>query len=113
MNNSIPDIHPLAVSVVRAIKDGNASGLRQLLNDNPNIGETISLLITAGSDVTAGIEGADTEIPLHWVTSNSDVAAIEALMDGGANIDALGAVIAGGDPLENAISFQNGMPQNG
>ena len=121
----------------QAIEDGNVSGLRQLLNDSPNlarasihdkehdatrsllhvatdwpshfpnISETISLLTTAGSDVNAGIKGADTETPLHWAASSNDVAAIDALMDGSASIDAIGAVIAGGDPLEDTIGFQS------
>ena len=73
----------------------------------PNVSETICLLITAGADVNAGIEGADTETPLHWAASSNDVAAIDVLLDGGANMDVQGAVIAGGDPLEDAIGFQN------
>ena len=85
MNNSIPDTHPLAISVVEAIKNGDVAGLRQLLSENPNlagvsihdkendatrsllhvatdwpghfpnVSETICLLITAGADVNAGI----------------------------------------------------------
>ena len=137
MNNSIPETHPLAISVVEAIKNGDFAGLRQLLSENPNlagvsihgkendatrsllhvatdwpghfpnVSETICLLITAGADVNAGIEGADTETPLHWAASSNDVTAIDVLLDGGANMDAQGAVIAGGDPLEDAIGFQN------
>ena len=137
MNNSIPDTHPLAISVVEAIKNGDVAGLRQLLSENPNldgvsirgkendatrsllhvvtdwpghfpnVSETICLLITAGADVNARIEGTDTETPLHWAASSNDVAAIDVLLDGGANMDVQGAVIAGGDPLEDAIGFQN------
>ena len=124
MNNSIPDTHPLAISVVGGIKNGDVVGLRQLLSENPNldgvsirgkendatrsllhvvpgwpghfpnVSETICLLITAGADVNARIEGTDTETPLHWAASSNDVAAIDVLLDVGG-------------PLEDAIGFQN------
>ena len=123
MNNSIPDTHPLAISVVGASRMGMSQvcdnysvetildgvSIRGKENDAthsllhvvtdwpghfPNVSETICLLITAGADVNARIEGTDTETPLHWAASSNDVAAIDVLLDGG-------------DPLEDAIGFQN------
>lgn len=133
----IPDSDPLAMNVADAIKKGDTAELEQLLTNNPrlsvsalhdeaddakrsllhiatdwpghfpNVGRIIQILIAAGADVNAGIRGANTETPLHWAASSNDVTAIDALLDGGADLDAQGAVIAGGDPLEDAIGFQN------
>ena len=133
--NEIPNDDPLAASVVEAIKAGDTAALRQQLAADgelatswiragdasrsllhvatdwpghfPKVGETIQLLIASGSDVNAQLDGPNAETPLHWAASSNDVAAIDALLDGGANLDAQGAVIAGGDPLEDAIGFQN------
>lgn len=135
--DSIPQNQPLAVAVIQAIQSGNIITLKTLLNKNqnlansyiydeahdtkrsllhiatdwpghfPNVAETIKLLIEAGTNVNAIIEGPNTETPLHWAASSNDIAAIDALLDGGADLDAQGAVIAGGDPLEDAIGFQN------
>ena len=135
--NLISQDDPLAVSITQSIKNGDLSSLERLLEDNPdlanciihdqehdaqrsllhiatdwpghfpNVAETIKLLIGAGADVNAVFQGSNDETPLHWAASSNDVAAIDALLDGGANLDAQGAVIAGGDPLEDAIGFQN------
>jgi uncharacterized protein len=47
------------------------------------------------------------ETPLHWAASSNDVAAIDALLDAGADIDATGAVFTGGAPLSDAVVFAN------
>ena len=134
--NIIQEDNPFAITTVDAIKGGNIEVLEKVLDENPSLAssfiqdkennfrsllhiatdwpghfprvqETISRLIAAGANVNAGIKGPKTETPLHWAASSNDVNAIDALLDGGANLDAQGAVIAGGDPLEDAIGFQN------
>jgi len=49
--------------------------------------------------------GRHSERPLHWAASSDDVDALEALLDHGADIEALGAVIGGGTPLADAVAF--------
>lgn len=128
---------PLAETVTKAIQGGDVPALEALLTEHktlsrsaihdaedqanrsllhlatdwpgnfPNVVETIRLLLAEGADPNLGIKGRDTETPLHWAASSNDVAAVDALIDGGADLNAQGAVIAGGDPLEDAIGFQN------
>jgi hypothetical protein len=71
----------------------------------PNVGSTITALAKAGADVNARFVGQHTETPLHWAASSDDVAAIDALLAAGADIEAPGAVIAGGSPLADARGF--------
>ena len=132
----IPEDSPITIDVVTAIKDGNTVQLQQLLAENedlasshiicsqgvsrsllhiatdwpghfPHVAATIKILVAAGADPNIGICGPKSETPLHWAASSNDVAAIDALLDAEADTDAQGAVIAGGDPLEDAIGFQN------
>ena len=133
----IPEDSSIATKIFAAIQNGETALLEQLLStDNelaaarsdpreedsrrtllhiatdwpghfPNIAETIKILVSHGADPNAEINGPDTETPLHWAASSNDVAAIDALLDAGAKLDVQGAVIAGGDPLEDAIGFQN------
>jgi ankyrin repeat protein len=42
---------------------------------------------------------------LHWAASSDDVEVLDALLDAGADIDACGAVIGGGTPLDDARAF--------
>jgi ankyrin repeat protein len=42
---------------------------------------------------------------LHWAASSDDVEVLDALLDAGADIDAPGAVIGGGTPLDDARAF--------
>ena len=61
------------------------------------------MLIGAGADPDA-VEGSlHAETPLHWAASSDDVEVARALIDGGADIEATGASIAGGPPLDNAV----------
>ena len=46
-----------------------------------------------------------TRDPLHWAASADDVEALDALIEAGADIEANGAVIAGGTPLTDAVTF--------
>src|SRR5207302_1248019 len=50
-------------------------------------------------------EGHFSETPLHWAASSDDVEVASALIDAGADIEAPGASIANGVPLDNAIGY--------
>jgi hypothetical protein len=71
----------------------------------PGVGATIAVLTAAGADVDARFTGPHTETPLHWAASSDDVEALDALLDAGADLEAPGAVIAGGTPLDDAVAF--------
>lgn len=71
----------------------------------PDVAKTIQFLVEAGADVNAPFEGAHTETPLHWAASSNDVAALDALLDSGADIEADGAVIGGLTPMADAVAF--------
>lgn len=59
----------------------------------------------AGADVNAPVTGPHAETPLHWAASSDDVEVLDGLLDAGADIDAPGAVVAGGSPLRDATAF--------
>jgi hypothetical protein len=66
------------------------------------------MLIAAGSDPNARTCGAnheEGETALQYAASNDDVEVAEALILGGADIEARGGSIAGGTALENAIGY--------
>jgi uncharacterized protein len=71
----------------------------------PNISATIGLLVAAGADVNARAAGPHRETPLHGAASSDDLEALDALLDAGADIEAPGAVIAGGTALDDAVAF--------
>lgn len=71
----------------------------------PHGSETVAALVGAGADVGARFRGPHEETPLHWAASSNDVAVLDALLDAGADIEAPGAVIAGGTPLADATAF--------
>ena len=71
----------------------------------PNGPATIGALVEAGADVNARFRGPHAETPLHWAASSDDVEVLDALLDAGADIEAPGAVIAGGTPLTDARAF--------
>jgi hypothetical protein len=71
----------------------------------PNGPAIIAVLTEAGADVHARFTGPHTETPLHWAASSDDVAVLDALLDAGADIEAEGAVIADGTPLDDAVGF--------
>lgn len=71
----------------------------------PNGAAIVAALVEAGADVNARFTGPHTETPLHWAASSDDVEVLDALLDAGADIEAPGAVIAGGTPLSDAVAF--------
>jgi ankyrin repeat protein len=71
----------------------------------PNGAMVIAVLIAAGVDPNAPAVGRHSETPLHWAASSDDVEVLDALIDAGANIEAPGAVIGGGTPLDDAVAF--------
>jgi hypothetical protein len=71
----------------------------------PNGAATVAALVAAGADVNARCTGGHNETPLHWAASSNDVPVLDALLDAGADIEASGAVIAGGSPLADARGF--------
>ena len=71
----------------------------------PNGPATVTVLAAAGADVNARVTGPHTETPLHWAASSDDVDVLDAFIDVGADIEAPGAVIAGGTPLDDAVAF--------
>lgn len=66
---------------------------------------TVAILVEAGAGVHARFAGPHVETPLHWAASSDDVAVLDALIDLGADLEAPGAVIAGGPPLADAVAF--------
>jgi ankyrin repeat protein len=78
----------------------------------PGVAATIAALAGAGADVNARMpphpkDPNCVETPLHWAASSNDVAAIDALLDAGADIEATGAIFTGGAPLSDAVVFAN------
>src|SRR5262249_2107317 len=74
-----------------------------------NSPKTIVSLVAAGADVNARFQDPSRltiqETPLHWAASCDDVAAIDVLLDCGADIEASGAVFTGGAPMSDAVVF--------
>lgn len=75
----------------------------------PNAARTIEILIAAGADPNAQViqsgPAKSAETPLHWAASSNDVAALDALLAGGADIEAPGAVFTNGTPMSDAVIF--------
>jgi hypothetical protein len=123
----LPAHDPQAADLVTAIHNGDVERLKALLRENSNLAtarivdaqgaartllhiatdwpghfpsgpETVAALIAAGADVDAPMIGPHAETPLRWAASSDDVAALDALLDGGANIEAPGAVFKKSKP---------------
>src|SRR5207302_4499092 len=78
----------------------------------PNVAATITALAAAGADVNVRLPPHPNdpncmETPLHQAASSNDVAAIDALLDAGADINATGAIFTAGGPLSDAVTFGN------
>jgi uncharacterized protein len=125
---------PVALSLTQAILSGDIDALNRLLEARPGIASarilkndasrsllhiatdwpghfpnsaaTVAALVAAGADPNVRCEGMfHTETPLHWTASNDDLAAFEALVKAGADIEADGGSIGGGTPLDDAVGY--------
>jgi uncharacterized protein len=126
---------PVAQALVAAIHAGELGSVTQLLHEHPGLAaarivddkggsgtplhaaadwpgffphgpEVVALLIGAGADPNVAVEKSwHAETPLHWAASSDDVEVARALIDGGADIEATGASIAGGTPLDDAVGY--------
>ena len=132
---TLADSDPDAVALGRAIRSGDVESLDRLLGQRPGLAAamirdreggsrtplhiatdwpgnfpngpaTIAALVRAGADPDARFDGpSHAETPLHWAASSDDVEAVDALLDAGADIEAPGASIAGGGPLDDAVGY--------
>jgi hypothetical protein len=92
-------------------KDGRSATPLHLVTDWPGYfphgPEIARLLIGAGADPNVRTTGADPadpgETPLHWAASSDDVDVAEALIEGGADLEAPDGSI--GTPLSNAVGY--------
>jgi len=126
---------PLARKLTGAIHAGDVETLRQLLDgerrlskarivdqkgagrtllhiavDWPGhfskVAQTIGLLIERGAEIDAPMAGGNApETPLHWAASCDDVDALDALLDGGADIESPGAIFTNGTAMSDAVIF--------
>ena len=126
---------PLGQALTSAIQTGDVEGLRQLLEGGPliskvrivdpkgvsrsllhiavdwpghfpRVSQTIGLLIERGADPDAPMVGGNApERPLHWAASCNDVDALDALLDGGADIEGSGAIFTNGAAMSDAVIF--------
>jgi ankyrin repeat protein len=132
---SIRNDDPLAIAGAAAIHTGDLATIERLLAENPDLVNVqiigrrggyrtplhvvadwpgyfpngpamVRLLLAHGADPNGGTAGfGSQETPLHWAASSDDVDVAEALIDGGAEIEAPGGSIAGGTPLDNAVGY--------
>ncbi|HZD03195.1 MAG TPA: ankyrin repeat domain-containing protein [Actinomycetes bacterium] len=125
---------PVASTLMATIRAGDLEGLERLLGEQPGLaaariaGEgggsrtllhivtdwpghfpnaaVVRMLLQAGADPNLPVEGSwHAETPLHWAASSDDVEVLDALLDGGADIEAQGASIGGGSPLDDAVGY--------
>ena len=124
------DLASPMTAAVKAVKAGDLNALAMLLNAHsklarlrsadgrtllhhaadwpghfPNGAAVVTALIAAGSDPNAPATGRWPETPLHWAASSDDIEVLDALLDGGADIEVPGASIAGGTPLDDAVGY--------
>jgi uncharacterized protein len=132
---NLSSVDPLAVRLTGAVHSGDLDELHRLLDEQPQLANArivgsqpanwrtplhlvtdwpgyfpngpaiVRLLIDAGADPSARCEEGPSETPLHWAASTDDLEVAVALIDGGADIEAAGASIAGGSPLGNAVGY--------
>src|SRR5262249_2469831 len=131
----IQDDNPLAVAIVSAIRQGGVDAVGSLVREHAGLAgaricdaeggtrsllhvvtdwpgyfpggpEIAGLLIGAGADPNVAVTGSwHAETPLHSAASSDDAEVAVALIDGGADIEAAGASIAGGTPLDDAVGY--------
>jgi ankyrin repeat protein len=119
-------------ALAAAIQGGDVATLQEMLADNPGLAsaplggrfdsrtplhvvtdwpgyfpngpEVVRVLIQAGADPNAQSPGKRfAETPLHWAASSDDSDVAEALIDGGADLEATEGSI--GTPLGNAVGY--------
>ena len=125
----------VAAALVVAIRTGEVDGLRRLLADTPGLAsarirgrkdgsrtplhvatdwpgyfpcgaQIVNVLIDAGAGPNAPTTpGVLSETALRWAASSDDVEVATALIDRGADLEATGASIAGGPPLDCAVGY--------
>lgn len=135
MAKSVRCDDPIALAGAAAIHAGDLATLEHMLAEDPDLANVqvegrkggyrtplhvvadwpgyfrngpavVRLLLANGADPNGGAEGfGRQETPLHWAASSDDVDVAKALIDGGADIEALGGSIAGGSPLDNAVGY--------
>jgi ankyrin repeat protein len=72
----------------------------------PRVEQTIRLLIEMGANPNVAMQGGNApESPLHWAASSNDVAALDALLDGEADIEFPGAIFTNGSAMSDAVIF--------
>jgi uncharacterized protein len=127
--NTVDNQEPVAIAAVRAIRTGDTALLVSLLSQHPGLVSeqvdgtrtplhvaadwpgyfpagpaSVGLLIEAGADPNVVVsDGTHAETPLHWAASSDDADVAEALISGGADIEAPGGSI--GTPLDNAVGY--------
>jgi ankyrin repeat protein len=122
------DHDPVSAALVQAIRTGDTAVLSGLLREHPGLASeqvhgtrtpllvvtdwpgffrsgpaTVRILIDAGANPNADSGGDKPETPLHWAASSDDADVADALISGGADIEAAGGSI--GTPLDNAIGY--------
>ncbi len=121
----------LAELLFVAIRSGDLTALGQLLADHPGLAsaplggrhktrtplhvvadwpgyfpngpQVVRMLIEAGADPNGGPRSPGDETPLHWAASSDDSDVADALIDGGADVNAPDGSI--GTPLANAVGY--------
>ena len=121
----------LAELLFVAIRSGDLTALGQLLADHPGLAvaplggrhstrtplhvvadwpgyfpngpQVVRMLIEAGADPNGGPRSPGAETPLHWAASSDDSDVADALIDGGADVNAPDGSI--GTPLANAVGY--------
>jgi uncharacterized protein len=121
---------PAVIAATQAIHTGDVEFLKGLLAENthlakaringkrtllhvatdwpghfPNSAATINALVKHGAQVNAAYVGRHRETALHWAASSDDIAALDVLLDSGADLEAMGGVKGGGTPLADAVAF--------
>jgi len=133
--DSLFEDDPVAVALIGAVCGGDLLALQRLLAEQPELARVringrdglsrtalhvacdwpgyfpngpavVRLLLDVNADPNAPVVGArHAETPLHWAASSDDTDVAEVLVDGGADLEAPGASIAGGTPLNDAVGY--------
>lgn len=131
----MPASDRLAAALITAIHQGNLEAIATILALHPEIArarirdskgatrtplhvvadwpayfpegpEVVRLLIAAGAEPNAAVTGMwHNETPLHWAASSDDSDVAVALIEGGADVEAVGGSIGGGTALDDAVGY--------